>query len=87
MLYEQTDDWRRAGQLRTYVEARRQKAADLANDDERAAALEWIEWASRFAERLDPLSRGIAMLAGVKAKPEALQPFMGWWSPHGPRGW
>ena len=53
VLYEQAEGWRRAGELRTYVEAMKQKAAELATDDERSVAAEWIEWAARFAERLD----------------------------------
>jgi hypothetical protein len=87
VLYEQADEWRRAGQLRTYVEAMREKAATIATDSERAAAADWIEWASRLAESLDPLSRDMGMPAEVEAKPDALQPFMGGWNAYGPRGW
>lgn len=87
VLMKQVDDWYRAGQLRTYVEAIRHKANALPSDEERAAASEWIEWASAFAERLDPLNRPIAMPAEVEAKPESLQQFMGGRSPYGPRGW
>ena len=87
VLVKQADDWHRAGQLRTYVEAMREKAEAITSDGERAAASEWVEWASAFAERLDPLNRAIAMPAEVEPKPEALQPFMGGRSPYGPRGW
>lgn len=87
VLMKQADDWHRAGQLRTYVEAVRQKADALTSDEERAAASEWVEWAAAFAKRLDPLSRPIVMPSEVEPKPDALQPFMGVWSPYGPRGW
>lgn len=87
VLGEQADDWRRARELREYVEAMRLKATAIASDDERTAALEWIEWSSRFAESLDPLNREIEMPPGVEPKPEALQPFMGGWNAYGPRGW
>lgn len=87
VLIEQTYDWHRAGQLRAYVEAMREKASAIAADEERVAASQWVEWAGAFAERLDPLSRPIIMPAEIEAKPDALQPFMGGWSPYGPRGW
>jgi len=53
----------------------------------RAAASEWIEWASRYAESADPLNREIAMPEEIEAKPELLQQFMGGWNAPGPRGW
>lgn len=87
VLCEQANDWSRAGQLRAYVEAMREKANAITSDEERAAASAWVEWAGAFAERLDPLSRVITMPAEIEPKPDALQPFMGGWSPHGPRGW
>lgn len=85
VLLKQADDWQRAGQLRAYVESMRQKTEALATDEERLAAVEWVEWASRFAESLDPLNREIAMPADVEAGPEALQRFMGGWSAYGLR--
>lgn len=85
VLYEQAKDWRRAGELREYVKAMRAKADAIASYEERATASEWVEWAASFAERLDPLSRPIALPAEVEANPDALQPFMGGWSAHGPR--
>jgi len=87
VLVKQADDWRRAGQLRAYVEAMREHSSSLTSDEERVAAVEWVEWADAFAERLDPLSRPIAMPAKVEAKPEGLKPFMGGWNPYGPRAW
>jgi hypothetical protein len=87
VLIKQADDWHRAGQLRTYVEAMREKANAMTSDEERAAASQWVEWAGAFAERLDPLSRPIGMPEEVEAKPEALKPFMLGWNPYGPRGW
>lgn len=87
VLVKQADDGHRAGQLRAYVEAMRERASAIADDGERVAAFVWIDWAGGFAERLDPLNRAIALPAEVEAKPDALQPFMGGWSPYGPRGW
>jgi len=84
VLYEQVHDWQRAGELREYVEAMREKATTLASGEEQEAAREWVEWASGFTDRLDPLNREIAMPAEVEARPEALKPFMGSWSAYGP---
>jgi hypothetical protein len=87
VLMKQADDWHRAGQLRTYVEAMREKADAITSDDERAAASQWVEWASAFAEWLDPLSRPIAMPEEVEPAAEALRPFMDEWNAFGPREW
>lgn len=87
VLVQQADDWHRARQLRAYVEAMRDMADAITSDEERGAAFQWVEWARAFAERLDPLSRAIAMPAEIEPKPEALKPFMGGWNPYGPRGW
>lgn len=87
VLIKQADDWRCAGQLRAYVEAIREKASAMTSDEERAAASRWVEWASAFAERLDPLNRVIVMPEEIEPKPEALKPFMGGWNPYGPRDW
>lgn len=66
----------------------RGKAAAIASAEEREAALEWVDWAGGFAERLDPLnSETAAMPAQVEPKPEALEPFMGGLTPHVLRGW
>lgn len=77
VLVKQADDWHRARQLRAYVEAMRERADAITSDEERSVASQWVEWAGGFAERLDPLSRAIAMPAEVEAQPEALKPFMG----------
>lgn len=87
VLVKQADDWHAAGKLRAYVEAMREKADAITSDDERAAASEWVEWASGFAERLDPLNHQIATPSDLEAKPEALQPFMRGWNAYGPQGW
>ena len=87
VLDKQADDWRHAHQLREYVKAMREKAAAIGSDEERAATLEWAEWANGFAEQLDPLNGTMAMPAEIEPKPDTLRPFMGGWSPYGPRGY
>lgn len=73
----------RSPHVPTEEELRRQKAASLTADDERAAAFEWVEWASGFTEYME-LNRDMAIPVEVEPKPKALQPFMRGWSPYGP---
>jgi hypothetical protein len=62
-------------------------AADALDDEAKAAAHEWIEWAARYAEAIDPLKQALRMPADLEPTAEAPGPFMGGWSPHRPRGW
>jgi len=87
VLERQVRDWRAAADLRDYVRAMEAVAGGLSEDDERQAAEEWIEWVRGYCERIDPLNSRVAMPEDPKPEPEALKPFLGGWSPYGPRGW
>ncbi|MFT3663023.1 MAG: hypothetical protein QM809_17140 [Gordonia sp. (in: high G+C Gram-positive bacteria)] len=52
--------WEDAERLRRYLAAMRSRAADLVDDDGRAAADEWIRWCERYVdETVDPLGAPI----------------------------
>lgn len=85
VLLRQARDWRQARELREYVEALDTAASTLAETD-RIAAAGWIEWARAACERLDPLNKTIRMPEDPEPTSEALKPFLGGWSPYGPRG-
>jgi hypothetical protein len=56
-LLRQLDAWRQAADVRAYCEALAQRLAN-AGDVQTAdveAAREWLAWALKFVERLDPL--------------------------------
>lgn len=85
-LIRQARDWRQARELREYVEAL-ETATSTLGETERIAAAGWIEWARAACERLDPLNKTIQMPEDPEPTSEALKPFLGVWSPYGPRGW
>jgi hypothetical protein len=53
--------WELAGRLRLYVSALQERVGSIADADERAAAIEWVEWCDRHIQRQDPLARPIKM--------------------------
>lgn len=53
------------------------------NDPE---AAEWIGWVGGFIARLNPLSPPARMPDVAEPQPDELKPFLGGWSPYGPRG-
>ncbi len=87
VLVQQARDWCAAGDLREYIGAMEASAGRLVDDEERQAAEEWIGWARAHCERIDPLTGRLAMPEDPKPEPKALEPFLGGWSPYGPRGW
>lgn len=55
-LRQQAKDWRESQELRAYVEAARQKhLADRGSIEPESDFGRWLEWATRQADRLDPL--------------------------------
>lgn len=85
-LSKQVDKWRQARELREYVRTLEHVASSLEGSD-REAAEEWISWATQECERIDPLNQPIRMPDDPEPTLEALKPFLGGWSPYGPRGW
>jgi hypothetical protein len=47
--------WELGDRLRRYVLALEQRVEKITDADQRAAALEWVEWCHRYIERQDPL--------------------------------
>jgi hypothetical protein len=84
VLLGQAEAWRQAGHLREYVKAMREMNAA---PDGRLVDAEWIAWAEEYCEELDPLNEAIEMPADPEPSAEALKPFMGGLSPHGPNGY
>lgn len=48
---------------------------------------EWIEWVRSFITRLNPLSHPQRMPEVAEPEADELKPFLGGWSPYGPKGW
>jgi hypothetical protein len=75
--------WHEADAIRAYcdaVEARHGTDAIAADSD----AVQWLAFAREYAHRAQQLPR---MPADPEITHEALKPYLGRWSPYGPRGW
>lgn len=84
-LLNQLTNWRTANQLRDYLAALANTVEAIDDPDNRAAASEWLSWATNHAARLDPLNYGLAMPPDPEPTPEALKPHLRGWSPYGPQ--
>lgn len=82
-LGRQAAAWRERQELEEYLAAMTEKADGLAGE-ERAAAQEWLGWAHRYAQRLDPLEAPLGMPRLREPTPDELKPFLNGWNPYGP---
>jgi hypothetical protein len=51
--------WELAGRLRNYLRAMTERIERIADDDERSAAIEWLEWCERFTTEREPFNKPI----------------------------
>lgn len=84
LLVSQTAKWREVATIRDYADAIVERAQAKQDDDARRDALEWAEWARRYADRIDPLQQRLSLPEPPEVTHEALQPFMDGWSTYGP---
>lgn len=75
--------WRRHQDALDFLAVLRQHVERLDPGD-REAAKEWLTWCEERTTELDPLRCPVAMPADPEITAEALKPFMGGLSPHGP---
>jgi len=47
------------GRLRSYLVAMAERIEHIADDDERSAAIKWLEWCDHYATERDPLNKPI----------------------------
>jgi hypothetical protein len=70
----------RAEQIREYIGAVRRDALQKTDSEDRATVLEWVDWAERQADRIDPLKPNLPSLVDDKEKViRRLQAVEGWW--------
>ena len=86
VLSEQATQWKEVAVLREYCEALERRIAEAVDlkGQEAALAQEWLAWARRHIEAIDPLSRLPEMPTPHEPRPEELKPYLSGWSPHGP---
>ncbi len=83
-LLKQVKKWKKAAEIRTYVEAIERQASTYPDEELRRSALEWAQWARVQADRIDPLLKRLRLPKDPEFTEKALQPFMGRWSAYGP---
>ena len=72
--------WERAQRIREYIEAVRRDAHQKPDSEDRATLLEWVAWAERQADRIDPLKPSPRSPVDDKEKMiRRLQAAEGWW--------
>ncbi len=72
----------RAAKIRAYCVA---VEATLAGGDSDDELVGWIAWARQYADRIDPLIRGVHVPEIPQPKPYDLKPYLGRWSPYEPK--
>jgi hypothetical protein len=76
-LRDQVASWRLAADTRSFCLA----ARSVASDSEEA---EWLAWATKHADAIDPLSEALAVPESREPSPDELRPYLRGWNPYGP---
>lgn len=84
VLLQRAEAWQRAELVRRYLDALHARVETLPDEEQRRRAAEWLAWAERRAEQLDPLNGGLGFPEEPEATAEALAPFLPAWLR---RGW
>lgn len=72
--------WHCAERIREYIAAVRRDAVRKTDPEDQAKVLEWVEWAERQADRIDPLKPSPHSLVDQKQKViRRLEAVEGWW--------
>ncbi|WP_406505385.1 hypothetical protein [Streptomyces sp. NBC_00212] len=92
VLGEQAGQWREVALLREYCAALEVRIAEASASEEAqvASPREWLGWAQRHIEAIDPLRRLPGMPTPREPKADELKSYLNGWSPHGPEshtGW
>jgi hypothetical protein len=85
VLAHQAASWRKANDLREYVRAMEEVAGCAKDAVQAHGALDWIQWARDYANRLDPLEKPISLPEDPEPTDEALEPFLPRRNHHGYR--
>ncbi|MFJ7770890.1 hypothetical protein ACIQ1J_21345 [Streptomyces sp. NPDC097107] len=86
-LGEQTDTWYQASRLTEYIAAVRDHATSLQPEQERTGIEAWLAFADAHLHILTESVSAPKLPAPPKPSGEDLKPFLGHWSPYGPRSY
>jgi hypothetical protein len=63
-LWQDIEGWEKAGRIRDFVAAVAEKAESLKSEDAQLVQIqEWIKWASRIADAMDPINKDVPELS------------------------
>ncbi|MDQ1035682.1 hypothetical protein QFZ75_002098 [Streptomyces sp. V3I8] len=81
-LREQAGDWHEAMLLRAYCDAleRRLVSVEEADSVDTEEASRWLDWARRYVQALDPLSRLPVVPSRREPTPDDLKPYLKGWT-------
>lgn len=86
-LEEQADAWHRASRLSEYVAAVRDHATSLPPGQERTEIEAWLAFADAHLKHLTESAAAPKLPTPQKPSGDDLKPFLGHWSPYGPRSY
>ncbi|MEU0489777.1 hypothetical protein ABZ249_11135 [Nocardiopsis sp. NPDC006139] len=89
MLFrEALESWHTVNEIRSFCKALEEEAGRCEDSSQAELLLRWARWGEETAEQWDP----VRSVSGVRNQdfdadpsPDELRPFLGDWSPHGPR--
>lgn len=84
-LDAQVKRWQQATVVRAYCEALGAHLLGPGSAGDEDSQRQWLDWVRRYVEDLDPSLNPHGMPTTPEFGPEDLKPFLGKWSPHGPR--
>lgn len=85
VLKGQLQRWRLGLELDEYLAAMHRLIETITDVEEAASSRQWLEWATSYRDRIDPLREKLQMPAIPKPDAEALKPYLDGWSYWGPQ--
>ncbi|MFI8930305.1 hypothetical protein ACIG3E_21780 [Streptomyces sp. NPDC053474] len=86
-LGEQADAWHQAKRLAEYVTGVRERATSLPPGQERTEIEAWLAFADAHLQHLTDFASAPKLPSPPKPSGDDLKPFLGHWSPYGPRAY
>ncbi|XVS66014.1 hypothetical protein ACQPYE_08160 [Actinosynnema sp. CA-299493] len=79
-LNEQMQAWETAAKVRAYCQAAEAALPETPDSD----VVEWLQWMRDYADRIDPVIRGVQAPKLHAPSAHELRPYLDRWSPYGP---
>lgn len=80
VLNEQMEAWETAAEVRAYCQAAEAALPETPDSE----VVEWLRWMRNYADRIDPVIRGVQAPKLREPSAHELRPYLDRWSPYGP---